>query len=42
MINNTYMGFFKTLCNETRLGIVLCLVKKTMCVSEIVKELGME
>jgi DNA-binding transcriptional ArsR family regulator len=42
MIDSTYMGFFKTLCNETRLGIVLCLKKKPMSVNQIIDELGME
>jgi len=42
MIDKTYMGFFRALCNETRLGIILCLIKKPMNVTQIVKELGME
>ncbi len=42
MIDSTYMGFFKTLCNETRLGIVLCLQKKPLSVNQIIDELGME
>ena len=36
------MGFFKTFCNETRLGIVLCLTKKPMHVSQIIETLDME
>jgi DNA-binding transcriptional ArsR family regulator len=42
MIDETYMGFFKTLCNETRLGIVLCLREEPKSVSQLIKELNME
>ena len=42
MIEITYINFFKALSNDTRLGIVLCLKEKPMCVSEIVKKLGIE
>ena len=42
MIGSTYMGFFKTLCNETRLDIVLCLKEKPKSVSQIIKELEIE
>jgi len=42
MIGETYLGFFKTLCNETRLSIILCLKKNPKNVSAIMKELEME
>ena len=42
MIDSTYIGFFKTLCNETRMGIVFCLKEKPLSVNQISKELGME
>ena len=42
MIYKSYMGFFKTFCNDTRLSIVLCLMEKPMHVGQIVKELKME
>jgi DNA-binding transcriptional ArsR family regulator len=42
MINNTYLSFFKTLCNETRLSIVLLLKKKSMDVTQLVNGLNLE
>lgn len=42
MIEKTYMVFFKTLCNETRLNIILCLEKSPKHVSQIIKETNME
>lgn len=42
MIDLTYMGFFKALCNDTRLGIVLSLKDKPKNVSQLTSELGME
>ncbi len=42
MIDLTYIGFFKTLCNETRMSIVLCLKENSKNVSQITKELRME
>jgi len=42
MIDLTYMGFFKALCNDTRLGIVLCLKESPKNVSQLVAELKME
>ena len=42
MIDSTYMGFFRTLCNETRLAIVLCLRESPKNVGQISGELKME
>ena len=42
MIESTYMGFLRTLGNDTRLGIVLCLKKGPKNVSQLVNELKME
>ena len=36
------MGFFKSLCNDTRLGIVLCLKNGPKNVSQLTDELKME
>jgi DNA-binding transcriptional ArsR family regulator len=42
MTDIAYIDFFRTLCNETRLGIILFLKKGSKNVSQIVKELKME
>jgi DNA-binding transcriptional ArsR family regulator len=42
MIDLTYMGFFKALCNDTRLSIVLSLKDKPKNVSQLTIELKME
>jgi len=36
------MSFFKALCNDTRLGIVLCLKEGSKNVSQLTSELKME
>ncbi len=38
----TYGGFFRALCNDTRLSIITSLEKGPKCVSEIVKETKLE
>jgi len=42
MIDEAYISFFKALCNDTRLGIVLCLKTGAKNVGQIVSELNME
>ncbi len=42
MIDTTYLGFFKTLDNETRLSIVLCLKDSSKNVGQISSDLQME
>ncbi len=42
MIDLTYVNFFRTLDNDTRLGIVLCLKNGSKNVSQLSKELKME
>jgi DNA-binding transcriptional ArsR family regulator len=42
MIDMTYLGFFRTLNNDTRLGIVLCLKDNPKNVGQISAELDME
>ncbi len=42
MIDTTYLGFFGTLNNETRLNIVLCLKDSPKNVGQISNELNME
>ena len=42
MIYLTYVNFFKTLNNDTRLGIVLCLKDNSKNVSQLSSELEME
>jgi len=42
MIDLTYLGFFKTLDNETRLSIVLCLNDAQKNVNQLSQELNME
>ena len=42
MIDLTYMGFFKALCNDTRLSIVLSLKDNPKNVSQLISELDME
>ena len=42
MIDVTYLGFFKTLNNDTRLSIVLCLKESPKNVSQLSEKLKME
>jgi len=42
MIETSYLAFFRTLSNDTRLSIVLSLSKKPKSVTELVKETKME
>jgi len=42
MINETYLEFFRSLCNETRANIILALKDKPLSVSQIIKETNME
>lgn len=42
MLKNEYKEFFKTLGNQQRVEIALCLMEKDMSVSEIVECLGAE
>ena len=42
MINEAYNGFFKAMCNQTRLNIIISLQRGPKCVNEIVNEVKME
>jgi DNA-binding transcriptional ArsR family regulator len=42
MIDLTYLGFFRTLNNDTRLSIVLCLKDSPKNVSQLSTDLSME
>jgi len=42
MINSAYIRFFKALCNDTRLAIIVSLKESPKNVTQLVKELKLE